>query len=177
MLNKLNTRLKLNLLFFGGAFFFVLIYNLSLTKTFSCYTETKVLEEKLKAKETLPKRIKVLEAEFKDYSPSNDSSDLENQQEELLNLVSNYCNQNSLLLKDFPKGIKGNESTYEICTQRFSIEGAFIPAIKLCNLLEKESKYGRVCSVNFLLQKDIKTGLESLLTTFYVQSVLKKDKK
>lgn len=86
----------------------------------------------------------------------------------LLNELSEQCRQSKILLKNMP-GVRTREyAGYRVETQEFTIEGPFIPLLKLHHRLERELGGGRIASSSYRLRKDPKTRKDLLSATIYI---------
>ena len=111
-------------------------------------------------------------ADFENVILKQQGSGMDNQQL-LLGIISDYCNENDLVLKDFPLPIIFNDKDYIIETNIFEIQGGFIKLLKLVYELEQKTIVGKVMSVNYEIKKNYKTKSYALTATIYLQNLKK----
>ncbi len=99
-----------------------------------------------------------------------------NVQQQLLGIVTDYCQKRDVVLREFPKTIQKTQEDYLVETNIFTVEGDFIKLLELVYLLEQKSRIGKIASVNFLSKKDFKTKSLALTATIYLQNVKKVSK-
>jgi hypothetical protein len=79
--------------------------------------------------------------------------------------------KNGLILKDFPQPFVGVENGYITKTAQLTVEGDFIPLLKLIYFLETDYSVGKVVAVGFKTSKERRTRKRKLNTTIYLQNV------
>lgn len=106
--NSLSYRIKNKYLIVGAIVFLLLAYLLAFSKTVNLYFTNSNLKKKLIIAQEAPEKRRVMEMKsnaLKEKLSSYFADSLKNQ-EHLLEVVSNFCHKNNLLLKEFP-----NENT------------------------------------------------------------------
>lgn len=88
----------------------------------------------------------------------------------LLELVSDFCQDNHLTLTSFPKATLRQKEKISVYTRKLKIEGDFIPLLKLLHFLEYRNKVGRMASVSFDSYIQRKTKEKKLSMTLYIQN-------
>lgn len=91
----------------------------------------------------------------------------------LLELVSNYCQNNNLVLREFPEVLNSYKNDFNLSTQMFVIEGDFASLLQLVYTLEQKVKLGKVSSVDYTLRKNNTTKKMALTATVYLQNLKK----
>jgi hypothetical protein len=151
-------------------------YQLSFKKAYNSYSEYCDLKNQFDSIQSAPAEIKNVEKQLADIelavgmSPDTSS----NFQKLLLEKVSKYCQNNNLVLKEFPKTIFCSNSDFEIETNQIVVEGTFLNILNLLYELEKGFRMGKLVSVRFNTLKDYKTGINNLLANLYFQNFKKK---
>lgn len=92
-------------------------------------------------------------------------------QQQLLEHVSTYCRENKLHLKEFPAPESQEASDYLVSTNRFEVEGSFLPLLQLAHELETEFPSARLASVQYHSKLDRKTKKTHLYATYALQNV------
>lgn len=177
MFKNLTYRKKIRFLAIGVVILTFIIYNLSIKKTIILKKECKSFEEKLALVEYAPQKIALLEKELSKIEGIIGKSDTTciDFQQILLEKTSNYCQENNIILKEFPKQIINEQQDYIIETNIVVLEGGFITLLKFLYLLEQKYNIGKVVSAGYNAFKDIKTKKYKLNLTIYVQNIKKKE--
>lgn len=146
---------------------------MSIRKTFGLKSQCNDFEEQLISASDAPNKITQLENKLNSINKTigtNITSDLDFQ-ELLLEKVSNYCNDNKLILKELPQTHIYKNRDYNIETNMVVVEGSFIKLLKLVYMLEQEFKLGKVISVKFESEKDLITKKIRLSASIYFQNI------
>jgi hypothetical protein len=101
----------------------------------------------------------------------NDSS--VNNQQKILNIVSDFCSKYELILKDFPQPIVYTEKKYIVETSIFEVEGEFHKLLKLVYELEQVNIVGKIMSVEYEIKRNYKTKSFALSATIYLLNIKK----
>ncbi|MGE0637860.1 MAG: hypothetical protein AB7G44_08385 [Bacteroidia bacterium] len=172
---NLSYRKKLMLLGIGAFVFALIAYALSIKKTvtiISEYYSTKdVLESNINSAEqvsSLQSKLSELERYFGVNASASD-----NFHETLLETVSVFCNENKLVLRNFPEAMVYNSGEFSVETDPVIVKGGYINLVKLIYELEQKNKVGNIASVSFETIVDSKTKTKSLILKIYVQNISK----
>lgn len=175
MLNKMTYKKRNQVLLWGGVFLFVLVYNFTFKKTISLYFECAALEKKNMLAADAPLKIAALEKEAAglDVLSGSQQHPDSNTQQAILGIISSYCQENKLLLKEFPETKLQKENDYLIETNSFILEGNFQKLQQLVYLLEQKYKIGKISSVDYVLKKDLRTNKKALTAAVFIQNIKK----
>lgn len=99
----------------------------------------------------------------------------QNREQELLGLITNYCQKNKAVLREFPETVIFNKENLLVETNQLVIAGNFSTLLNFVYLLEQKSNLGKVTSTHYQLKKDIKSKEMVLTATIYLQNVKKKE--
>ncbi len=91
-------------------------------------------------------------------------------QEKLLGKISSYCQEQKIILREFPQTHWYEQQDYTVETYTVVLEGSYIKLLKLLNMLESEH-YGKITSVKFESQKDYISNITKLTATIYLQNI------
>jgi len=154
-----------------------MIYNFALKKTLLAHSDCTVAEEQILLARNAPAMASQLEKELlqMDAKIGTDSVKNKNSGQELLGLVTNYCQNNQAVLREFPETTITGQEKLTIETNLFIVEGSFSSLISLVYLLEQKAKIGKVSGVHYQLKKDLKSKELVLTATIYLQNVKKKE--
>lgn len=164
------------LLLCGGLLvFLILAYQLSFKKALEEWRSNDELIEKSEF-------IANLDVEMMKWNRLN--SDLESRfgntidqsfHESLLNMVGNFCDDNKLTLTEFSEPFEGTDEGYSVETIILTIQGKYKPLLQLLHSLETKFQGGKISSVQFLKERNFRTGRDELFLKLYVQKIKKKD--
>lgn len=172
MFKKISDKNKLYLLLAGLIISLFVVYKIAIQSTINLASQCKELNDKLSQVKDAPERIAELEAEISKYTDilSSETPEL-NMGEVLLDAISRYCQENTLVLKEFPEDHVYNRNNYTINTSIITIEGGFIKMLKLLYMLETNKTYGKISSAGFYTYLDKKTKKYELNLKIYVQNI------
>lgn len=166
---------KVKLLAIGVVVMLFLSYYFSFRKSINSYSEYRDYKNQLENIQTAPAEISDVEQQLATIERSvgmnpDTSTDF---QKILLEKVSGYCQQNNVVLREFPQTIYFNNQDFEVETNQVVVEGSFVKIITLVYNLEQKFRLGKIVSLRFASQKDYKTGSIKLFATLYFQNFKK----
>jgi len=167
------TYLQINIfLGVGGIIFFVLFYFFSIQDTIVMYREYNKLTKQVATAVVAPKEIQVKEKELAiiEAGLGNLGGD-KYSQEELLKIVSTFCKQNKITLREFPQAEATEENDYTIYTIVMETEGDYTAMLKLAYNLEQIKRAGRIASLVFETKKDRITRRSYLSMQLFLQTI------
>ena len=131
------------------------------------------MKDQLEIVENAPQQIASLETKIEEIEQVigknfNAGCDI---QQQILEKISNYCIENKLVVKEFPKKLSSYDQQYMIETNRVVIEGSFTGLLKLLHFLEQDKQIGRVVSVDFQTNQDFKTKRTILTMSIFIQNI------
>ena len=94
-------------------------------------------------------------------------------QQQLLEFVTNYCEEQHITLQEFPQPVSQEEEDYAVETNIFVVRGNFIKLLKMTYALEQEMRIGKVVAVTYASKKNLRTKRLVLTATVYLQNVRK----
>lgn len=156
-----------------GFFIFLLIcYFLSIKKTVRLKSQCSDFREKLTFAEDAPVQILALEKRLAEIENLIGTNIREFDFQELLyEKVSNYCQEDGLILAGFPRTHSYREQEYEVETNIVIVEGMYLKLLKLLYTLEQKDRLGKVVSVKFATETDYRTRKTRLNTSIYFQNI------
>jgi hypothetical protein len=172
VLKSLSYGKKNRLLVISGGILLLLVYVFSIQRTIEAYREVSALEVQAGMAANAPAEAGKLEKQIERMNElagvSNGSADV---QQELLGMITGYCQQNGTALREFPETVRNEENDLTIETSMFTVEGRFSELLKLEWLLEREKGTGKISSARFFSRKDPKTKTIALNVTIYLQNI------
>lgn len=142
-------------------------------KTFDLWQENRLLQSQMQLTENIDEQIMHLQknlVQLKQYYAPTKGKDFSHH-EELLRQVSGFCQENNLLIREFPPASFFEETQYLIEANEVIVEGDFKNIVKLIYNLEQVSKTGRVVSVAFEAGPDRKTRKYRLAAHIIIQNI------
>ncbi|MFL5731301.1 MAG: hypothetical protein ACJ75J_17565 [Cytophagaceae bacterium] len=138
------------------------------------YRRKNEMESRLRQAQNAPATIKKLEKELSRLNTHFQYylADSVRNHEYILEVVSNFCHKNNVILKNLPKVISTQEKNFKVESSIVVAEGNYINLLKLLHELEQVSKIGRVSSVVFKSHLDSKTKRTMLTLTIYLQNIV-----
>jgi hypothetical protein len=173
MFKGLSYKQQLYYLLASGVLFFILAYWIAISKTLETGKNLKAVAKKLEQVKTAPENIATFEKRLAVINSKigENLSDIPEFQKNLLDRISSYCAENSLVLKEFPQVHSWQKQDYLFITGYASIEGPFIPLLKLLYNLETTHSLGRIVSVDFSSREDRKLKRTRLTMSVYIQTI------
>lgn len=159
-----------------GGFILMLFvsYWLAISKTVTAITTAKELEKKSFQIEQSPMNLKLLEKKLmalnqviENKHESNGSS----VHASLLNIISNFCDEHHILLREYPGTIENIQNDLIVETNLFEVQGPFNQLLELDYMLEQKQKVAKVVSASFMVKRDVQTRNNILTTTIYFQNI------
>lgn len=174
MTKKLTYKQQLLYALIGGFIFSIVIYNVAISNTIGLAVKNSDYREQISQSQDAPEQIEFAKQKIKKIEQlvgtDNDYSEIDIHQV-LLESVTNYVQRKGLILKDFPQPFVGVENGYITKTAQLTVEGDFIPLLKLIYFLENDYNVGKVVAVDFKTIKERRTRKRKLNTTIYLQNV------
>lgn len=178
-MKELSYKNKNRILLLGTALFALIFYFAVLNKTISLISSCKGAEKRLEGVNEMTMRSAEMKAKLLQFSRAlgvQQKSESDAQQQ-LLSVVTRFCQENNIVLREYPQVLHSDEKGMKLITNTFVIEGDFTRLLKLVYVLEQKEKAGKLVSVKFFTKKDFKTNTNALLATLYIQNVNRHDKK
>ncbi len=152
-----------------------LMYAFGIKKTFAAYTDCMTAESQIELAANAPVQAAQLEKQLLqiDSKIGDQNINGQNSRQGLLELVTNYCQKNHAVLREFPETKAVQQGDLFIETNLFVVEGGFNALIKLVYQLEQKNKLGKIASVRYQLKKDFQAKEPVLTAAIYLQNVKK----
>ena len=176
MFETITYKKKNVLLIIGTVLSVLFVYTLGIKKTINAYEEYADSKKKMELAANAPVMARQLEKELMqmDVKLGNQNTKERNTDEALLGLLTNYCQNNHAVLREFPQTSIAEQGDMSIETNQFMVGGNFSTLINLVYTLEQKNKLGKVASANYQLKKEFKTKEMVLTSTIFLQNIKKK---
>jgi hypothetical protein len=177
MKKKLSWKQKNRLLLFAALATLWIVYAFAVSNTLGLRSECNELQLQLDSASGAPGRAQELRSELQRLEEitggtADSATASVALHEKLLSIISAYCQENNLILRDFATPLRYSQQEWIVETHPVTVEGNFISLVKLVQLLEQE-KTGKVISADFRSRRDNKTQALSLTVTIYVQNIIR----
>lgn len=170
-----NTTYKQRVMLFaaGCIIFLIVVYSLAIKQTIATGKKYKHLKKDIAQAADAPQMIKELEKKitFYDNLLGNQQDLSRSFREVLLDYISNYCQQNKVVLKNFPSSHEYISNNFIIETSIVVLEGPFCNLLTLLHQLETKPGLGKVQSTAFESYTNIRTKRKVLHLTLYLQNI------
>lgn len=154
----------------------LVVYNFAVKKTILAHNDCSLAEDQIALAANAPLMASQLERELTQMDTRIGNANLEEKSgQELLELLTNYCQKNDAVLREFPETTVTEKEKLTVETNLFIVEGNFSTLINLVYILEQKSKLGKLASVHYQLKKDLKSRNMVLTSIIYLQNVKKKE--
>lgn len=173
-LRNLSWKQKNHLLLVGLLLGCWIVYSFAVENTLEAKTTCEQMQIQIDSAAGAPERIAELKKELLRLDALTGSSETLNSDsaihEQLLDLVTEYCQTNDLTLREFLIPIQYHQQEWLVETHPFTVEGNFVAIVQLLDHLRKNVS-GKIVSADIHSKKDNKTKTVSLLVTIYVQNI------
>ena len=175
MLKELTYKKKNILLLAVFVLFLFIIYFLAINKTLDLYFQCNEMQAQLNQTQNASQQLSRLEMQMKEIEAvfGEEQEESYNYQQLLLEVLSNYCSGNNIVLRKFPEPIIIYEQEFSVETNIISVEGPFKNLLHLIYLLEQKNKLGKIASLHFQTREDFKTKQKALFADIYIQNAKK----
>lgn len=156
-----------------------LVYLFAIKNTIGSYREYNKAESQIELAANAPAMASQLEKKLlqMDFEIAKQNINGPNTEQALLELITNYCQKNHDILREFPEPIVTKQGSLFIETNVLVVEGDFSSLISLVYLLEQKNKLGKIASVRYQLKKDFKTKDMALKAAIYLQNIKQQHEK
>lgn len=179
MFKELTYKKKNRWLVVGAILLAMIVYSLFLfiKRTAMSISECKELEKRTALAANAPMQIEKIQSELMTLNSviGSDQRSESPAREELLGLLTDYCQRSGVVLREFPQTVIKQDKDLLVETNIFTIEGQYTKLLKLVYELEQKKKIGKVSSVTYQAKKDNTTKRLVLTATIYLQNIKKQE--
>ena len=166
-------------IFYGLAILLIyLIYHFSIAPTINKYSDLIEKDTQLLNTKDLPSKLKAIKIDIEQLDliiGEVEQVDEMGKRRALLGLISDYCNNNHITIKQIskPEYFEQNQVFVEI--NQLVLKGSFFELLKFIYYMEERKSFGRIASLSYFMEKDVKTKEESLSLLVYFQYLIDKE--
>ena len=173
MWKNLSYKRKTKAVFWAGVLMLLLSWQFAIKNTMVLRDKVRSLEVSFLQEAITPEQISILKTRLQEAEllMGSTATGEKSQRQQLLDHLSAYCKSNKILLKSLPEIISKTQGEYQVETNVFTLEGPFIPLLKLQYDLEKKKSTGRLASSHYLVRTDPKTKKDILTATIYIHNL------
>ena len=174
-LKQLGYKQKNLLLLAGAVLLGIIAYQRAIKGTFEIMAECSDLEQRVEQATNSSMSINNLQAQIARLDliigkGEETSSSVQNQ---LLKVVSQYCEENKMHVSEVTDPYFFQENDYTIHTNIITVRGKFVPILELIHSLEQDFEPARMASVKFYTSKNRTTKKKQLYAKIYMQNIEK----
>ncbi len=156
----------------GGLFLILfLAYKLSFKKAIAEYQRHTALQQVEEQSWQVQKDLELLQVKSQTLDNQLGSSKAWGFEENLLNAVGLFSEENGLDVDLFSEPAIGTQNGYRVETIIVKVRGDFKTLLSLLHYMEKTFRSGRIASVSFEKQMDYKRNREELYIKMFVQNI------
>lgn len=151
----------------------LLCYQLAISKTFVLRKEYQALKQEEQQYTNIPQQLALLSKKEAYLDSILQKMDLNNStiENNLLRVLNRESAANKVQVIDFnPPHVHNNGNT-SLSTYNFKLRGNLTAILKVVYVLEQQSFFGEVVHVNFVKEKNYRTGRNYLEATIFVQNI------
>src|SRR5574337_650263 len=132
-MKKLSSKQKNRLLIPAGFILLWLIYSFAISNTLDMRATCSTLEAQLDSAAGAPARLVSLQADLgqMELLTGDSSASAHGIHEKLLGIVTNYCQQHDLILRDFAQPIRYRQDEWLVETHPIRVEGNYTALLQL----------------------------------------------
>jgi len=177
MFKELTYEKKNRWLIVGAILLAMIVYSLFIKRTIATVGECNELNKKMAMAANAPMQIEKIQSELMTLNSviGSDQRSESPAREELLGLLTDYCQRSGVVLREFPQTVIKQDKDLLVETNTFTIEGPYTRLLKLVYELEQKKKIGKVSSVTYQAKKDNTTKRLVLTATIYLQNIKKQE--
>lgn len=174
MFRNLTYRQKLRYLLIGAFVLLIICYKFSINKTIQEYKTYRQYKTNANSKNAEAGSMSLLETknDYLNETLNRFVLDTLDQSKNLLGIVSGYCKENNLKVKEYKPGLPVQTDSITVVTRSTTVEGSFINCLKLLNYLETQTTVGRIGSVLFKSYTNPGNNETILNCTVFVQNLI-----
>ena len=172
-LKQLSYKKRFRLILIGCGLFALAIYNFALADTLTLYQKKSELVDRINIGANATEELAMVKAKLSrlENIVGQDAPIAFDAQQHLLESVTQYSEQNDIMLTAFPHPFSIIDEGYLVQTSVITVEGEFTSLLKLCHYLENNYHSGRVVSLNFEASTELRTRKRKLNSTIYLQHI------
>lgn len=166
------TNKKKNLYLLVGTVLILLVaYQFSIKKTLNLRQANQQHQQAIVRAMNIDTDIEKYQAQLANFNTNAVTS---YSQENLLELLSTFCLEHDLLIKDFPEPNQYEESTYDIIANQIEVEGRFTDIVELIYDLEYIHKIGSIVSLKYQSAYNRQEKKQYLTAKITLNTILKR---
>jgi len=174
MFNNLTYKKKLRLTGIAGLLAFGVIYRLAISRTLEekvKYEQQLGTDQRWKDGEAASLQTMLAREAHVDTLFARYALDTLLPEKNLLAATSNFCKSNGLQLKEYKPYPAAAEDSIPLLTRTVTVQGSFVPCLRLMYFLETGQKVGRLASAEFRSHVDPQDKQTKLECVMYIQNL------
>jgi Tfp pilus assembly protein PilO len=148
-----------------------MIWFFAVKKTMNQHDQLKVAEKQMQNLEKAPLQLATMERRLEQISQAIGGSAEQLSSDEIFDKISEYVIEHkSLQIMSFPSNSSFENSNYDVHTYAIKIKGKFHLLLEMLNYFEGNKSIGKIVSVDYKVEKNLKTKKKFLIMVMYVQT-------
>jgi len=143
----------------------LLIFWFSIRPTIKAYFLNKKYKQEIALAQIAPQEI----IRYRNAIETANTNKASWEKEELFEVVSNFSDQNGLIIKSLGEPEITLNGEHRIATHKIIVQGSFLNITQLIYELEQVKRVGNVASATYEIQKDRLKKKTALIATIYLQ--------
>ncbi|MEN0005203.1 MAG: hypothetical protein AAF798_13710 [Bacteroidota bacterium] len=148
---------------------YILAYQFAFKKTIQDYSTLTQQKEMLAIAQDAPQRIQQYQIQLQQLDATISAMSYDRAQ--LFEAVNTFCEEHQLALDNFSSEHRKAIDKLDWITNPITVSGSYWEITQLCYYMEQEEHFGHIASVDYQLEKDLRTKKKKLTGTIYVQNV------
>ena len=149
----------------------IFIWFFAVKKTMEQGSQLKEMRIKLESLQQAPVKLASMENRLSQIRAVIGNSSENLGSDEIFNTISKYVvGKQNLTIVNFPLNTVFENSNYEVHTYAIKMQGKYLELLKMLNHFEQNKNIGKIVSVDFKVEKNLKTKKKYLVMLMYVQT-------
>lgn len=171
MLENLSYKKKFYLMLFGALLLSWLGFKLGIRKTLGIKQQLAHRQEQLTSIEDAPGRLEVIKGQLQEVDRLIGDASGDEASPYLIEKAASYCKRNKLVLNEIPRKHIFSKDELAVVTYQLKVQGSFKKLLQLLDELESNSTAGKLRSVDFVSEYNLRKKKKELFGIYYIQSV------
>ena len=150
---------------------FIFIWLFAIDNTIDQYSDLRMVNNELEKLDQAPFQLAAMEKRLGKITGAIGNSSQNMGGDEIFGRISEYVvREKTLQIMNFPMNNNFENSNYEIHTYTIKMTGKYKDLLKMLNYFETNKNIGKIVSVDFKVEKNLKTKKKFLIMMMYVQT-------
>ena len=149
----------------------LVIWLFAIRKTIDLNKELSQTQEKLENLSQAPNQVLILQSKLEQIDKFIGNSSQNIGGDEIFKIISEYSTDKSKIqIIDFPVNTVFSNNNYLTNTYTIKVKGKYSELLKMLNAFENNKSIGKIVSIEFIVETNLKTKKKSLMLILFVQT-------